>query len=227
MSQPTRASGLPTGVEVARDLARADEVAEDPTPAPETKRSKFRTPGFSRMRFDWRGDDAPVVEVAKDEANKRILIRFQDAFAILHDVLLVVREPVRDPETGFPQLDGNGWPVWQRTPSGGYVEDFTKLNHTAKENFLFAITTRLFAWEQDAADIWTEAMLAKAAWEEQFSIEYDAPQVGTIEDRTAKGRTMSTDERYFAIFQTALSRKADAIVRNMALLAQRLKDTLD
>jgi hypothetical protein len=36
----------------------------------------------------------------------------------------------------------------------------------------------------------------------------------------------AADERYFAIFESVLSRKADAIVRSMERLSQRLKDVM-
>jgi hypothetical protein len=84
----------------------------------------------------------------------------------------------------------------------------------------------MFGWEQRAADAWGEAMFAKAQWEERFAIDYDAPFTGTIEDRTAKGNIGAREERYFAIFLSLYSRKADAVVRSLALLGQRLKDSM-
>ena len=78
-----------------------------------------------------------------------------------------------------------------------------------------------------SSDAWGEAMFAKAMWEETFSIGYSASVSGTIDDRTAAGRIGAAEERYFAIFMTLYSRKAEAITRSMALLGQRLKDTLD
>ena len=66
---------------------------------------------------------------------------------------------------------------------GGWVEDWSALSLKQRENFLFQITTRMFAWEMAAADAWGESMYARACWEEAFSVAYDAPSVGTIDDR--------------------------------------------
>lgn len=77
-----------------------------------------------------------------------------------------------------------------------------------------------------AADAWTESMFAKAQWEERFGIAYGAPHDGTIEDRTSYAKRDAAEERYFAIFAASYSRKADALVRVMSTLGQRLKDSL-
>ena len=107
------------------------------------------------------------------------------------------------------------------------MEDFSKLRQPQKEHFMFSLTTRLFLWQQQAADVWAEAMFAKAQWEERFSIGYDAGRGGTIEGRTAKGRIDAREERYFAVLMSVHSRKADALVRSLELLTQRLKGLND
>ena len=88
------------------------------------------------------------------------------------------------------------------------------------------LTINLVFWEQRAADAWGESMFAKASWEERQAIGYDAPTRGTVDDRHAKGTIDSREERYFAILQAYRSRKADAMVRSMERLAQRLKDSM-
>lgn len=232
MSRPddTRASGETQVTEVtAEESARNDDTeqpVEDLVGHQDDKRSIFRTPGFSRMSLAWKPEDAQIVAQARASVDERMLIAFKDAYQIMHDLFMEIREPVVD-DQGEIVRDRFGWPEWKRTPSGGWVEDWTALNRKQKENLLFQITTRLFAWEMAAADAWGEAMFAKAQWEERFAISYDAPVTGTIQDRTAKGRLGAAEERYFAIFLTLFSRKSDSMVRNMSLLGQRLKDTLD
>lgn len=226
-SGQVRKSGNTAGQEEAAEAV--EKALEDPKEVYESlddKRSKFRTPGFSRMRFTWKGDDNAVLLTAHKAIDDRILERFGDAFRVMHDLFLIVREP-QTGDDGEILRDDKGWPIWKKTPSGAWVEDFTKLTRDQKENVLFQITTRLFAWEQAAAESWTEAMFAKSAWEEAYGISYDEPMKGTIEDRTAYAQRNVIEERYFAVFVTAMSRKADAIVRTMALIAQRLKDTLE
>lgn len=220
-----RASGETQALEVAEDQAK--EFDETPTVDLDVDRQRmFESMGFSRMRLDWRGDDKQVVQRALAAVDGRIEANFGDAYRIMFDLYSVVREPLVDEATGVVQTSPTGLPLWKRLPSGAYAEDWTRLTARQKEDFLFRLTTRLFEWEQAAAESWVEAMLAKGQWTEKFAIEYDKPMNGTIDDRTARGNQHSADERYFAIFLGGYSRRADAVVRSMERLSLRLKDTL-
>jgi hypothetical protein len=203
----------------------ADKTTEVRVHEDETKETK--TPGFSRMRTDWQGPDAAQVHALKSIVDGRILTLYADAFVIMNEVYDLVREPEVDEETGEYRLDNHGFPIWRRHPSGAFVEDFTVLTQGQKEDLLFRITTRLFEWKQTSADLWGEAMFAKAQWEEAMAIGFDTPPGKlTVDDRTQKGRLASREERYFAIFLSLISRRADAVTGSMELLAQRLKDAL-
>ena len=48
---------------------------------------------------------------------------------------------------------------------------------------------------------------------ERFAVEFDAPNHGTVDDRNARANTLASEERFFAIMNTAVSRKAEAICR--------------
>lgn len=188
---------------------------------------ELRTPGFSRMRTDWHGEDAVQINGLKYIVDGRILALFQDAFVLMNDLWDIVREPQRDPDTGFPVKDAHGFNVWARTESGAFIEDYSKLGIREREDLLFRITTNIFEWKQQAADLWGEAMFSKALWEEAYSRGFTEPTGRlTVDDRTNRARVYATEERYFSIFQTLLSRKADAVVSSVELLAQRLKDVL-
>jgi hypothetical protein len=218
----------------AQELNSIDQLATVPDPDPmadednlqRARRGKFRTPAFTRMRTDWRStEDRMVVSQVQYSVEAETVAAFRDAYQLMHDVFERVRTPELT-EEGAPVKDNHGFTVWKRTVSGGYEEDWSRLTHVERENFLFAITTRLFAWEQIAVDAWGEAMLAKAQYEERFSISYDSPVEGTIEDRNAVAKMDAAEERYYALFLTLKSRKFEAIVRSMDRLGQRLKDTL-
>lgn len=220
-----RASGASAAEEEASKVV--EEAFEQPDPAVELDdKKRFRTAGFSRMRFHWRSEDAIVVQAAQKAIEDRIMVNFDDAYRVMHDLFMIVRTPKEGPD-GEIIRDQNGWPEWARTASGTWAEDFSRLSKAQREDFLFRITTRIFAWEQAAAEAWTEAMFAKSAWEEAHGNAYNEPMKGTIEDRTAFANRTVVEERYFAVFVTAYSRRADAIVRSLGLLAQRLKDTLE
>lgn len=224
-SGQTRASGETTAEEVATEVS---EELDQPTKVelPEERERTFRTPGFSRMRIDWKPDDRLVIEQARLAVEGRITRNFADAYQVMYEVYDVVRTPVADPETGEVRVDKYGLKEWQKNSTGTYVEDWTRLTQREKERFLFVITTRIFDWGQRAGDAWGEAMLAKAQFTERFAVAFDAPMSGTIDDRTAAGNIDAREERYFAIFLTWYSRRADALVRSMEMLSQRLRDSM-
>lgn len=207
-----------------REASTEAETPAEVDPHPDRTR-EIKTPGFSRMRTDWSAHDSGQIQQLRTVVDGRILKLFPEAFVLMNNIYDLVRQPQTDGD-GVIVTDKYGFPVWARNPTGGYIEDFTILTDREKEDFLFRITTNLFEWRQTAADLWGEAMFAKAQWEEAMAIGYDSSTKKTVEDRTQAGRLHSTDERYFSIFLSLLSRKADAIVNSCELLGQRLKDTL-
>jgi hypothetical protein len=212
-------------------MASAEETISEPDhPLDESdtqgEPKKWRTPGFQRMRLDWSSDDREVLNRAKSTAEGRLWNEFPEAYRLLYRIYDIVRFAEVDPETGEVLMDNWGLPRWKKDLVGSYLEDFSKLGIKEKEDILFTLTTHLVEWQQLAANAWGEAMFAKAQWEERFSMGYDAPMSGTIEARTAAGRLDSRDERYFALYVSMYSRKADALIRSLELLGQRIKDSM-
>ena len=194
---------------------------------PEERDEWSRAPGFQRMKTAWSGPDRAHLDRAQAAIAKRIWDLFPEALQIMWDVYDVVRLKEADPNTGEQKVDPFGFPVWQKNSlTGAYIEDWTLLDTRQKEHFIHRIATQIFEWEQKSADLWTEAMFSKAMFTERFAIEFDAPMHGTIEDRTARGNKNAAEDRYFAIMNAAVSRKAEAIVRSMNNLMLRLRDTL-
>lgn len=181
----------------------------------------FDTPGFSRFRTEW-GDDASTVQRARIHANREIGNTFPEARDIQVDLWFLIRTVQMD-ENGNPRLDEDGLPIWEEE-NGVPVEDFSKLTDRDREHFILKITTYLIEWRQRSVDLWMEAMLAKGRWEENFSIGFDDAS-GIEAVRSNHGKMRAQEDRYFAIYKTAVSRKADALVSAMELLNQRLKDT--
>lgn len=222
-----RASGDTAAKEEADKSADEATAPMEAEQLPEEREEWFRAPGFQRMKIAWEGQDATILRRAQNAIEQRVWKIFEDALIIMNDLYTVVRTPEGDPVTGEAKVDVYGFPVWQKSPlTGQYVEDWTLLTTKQREHFLFMITTRLFDWEQRAADLWTEAMFAKGIFTEHFAIEFDAPIHGTIDDRNARGNVEAAEDRYFAILNAAVSRKADALVRAMTNLQLRLRDTL-
>ena len=215
-----------------RALAEVVRDAETPMavdPAPDRTRL-FNSLNFSRMRSSWNPGEQEVIDAAKSQADRELTHEFGDVYRILNKVHEVVRTPLRDPQTGEAILDRHGLFVWQTDHLGMVMEDWSRLTERDKDGFIHEITTQLVLWEQKAADFWAEAMFAKALWEEHFAITFvETPLVEnrrpTVEDRTQNAQVAAREQRYLAIYMSVRSKKAEALVRSMALLSQRLKDT--
>lgn len=222
-----RQSGLTAGMEEADKAAEQLTEPIETAQLPEERNKEFEGLNFSRMRTSWAtADDRNTMKTIKDTVDRRILEEFEDAYGLLYEIFMVVREPEIDQATGEVKVDEYDQPVWQQRPSGAWVEDWTRLTERQTRDFLFTLTTRLFYWEQRAADIWGESMFAKALWQESFSRSFDRPVSGTIEDRNAVATVASSEDKYFALFVSYLSRRADALVRQLNALTLRLRDTL-
>lgn len=222
-----RASGKPAAVEEGEKSADEATSPVEEQVLPEEREEWFRSPGFQRMKTAWEGEDKRQMDRVQVLIDKVVFDTFSDAYAVMSDIYDVVREPEVDEATGEIRHDPLGFVVWKRNPlTERYYEDWSQLTIRQREHFLFQITTSLFDWEQRAADLWTKAMFSKGMFVEKFAIEYDAPIHGTIDDRNARGNKEAAEERYFALMNSAISRKADALVRTMTNLQLRLKDTL-
>ena len=217
-----------TGAKVS-EMAAEEQGKELTTPLEEqvtdVERAKmFASAGFSRMSTEWTGEGRDMMRKIHAVIEGAILTKFEDAFLLMDEVYTIVRAPAAD-ANGEPLTDQFGFTVWAKSETGAYMEDWSRLGYTQREHLIYKITTSLFVWSQTAADLWTESMFAKGIWVEEFAKAFDSPISGTIEDRTAVGNLKSAEARYFAIFTAALSKKADAAVRSLELIGQRLKDT--
>ncbi|MGA5598464.1 hypothetical protein ACPCSE_29940 [Streptomyces cellulosae] len=211
---------------VVGEIAREADGPVEPDIDPDRTRETTRT-GFSRMRTDWRPGESAEVAGITQQAQGLIHRAFPDAYLIMNELWQLVREPVVNERTGEIQTDLFGWPVWKKWPSGAYIEDYTKLTDREKDDFLLRITTGLLEWEQKASTLWLEAMLAKGRWEESMATGFVAPTGrATVEERTQRGRSFAAEDRYHAIFRSAVSRSAEALVKSMERIGQRLKDSL-
>lgn len=226
----------PEVLDTAKDIDQANRViaeiaaeADEPLAVdidPDRTRETTRT-GFSRMRTDWRAGDAEEVTGIVAQADGVIHRTFPGVYLLMNELWAMVRVPVADRDTGEVELDMYGWPVWEKLPSGAYAEDYSRLTSTEKDDFLLRITTLLVEWGQQSENLWLEAMLAKARWEEAMASGFTTPTGRmTVEERTQRGRSTASEDRYNAVFRASVSRKAERLVRDLERLGQRLKDSL-
>lgn len=211
---------------VIGEIAREADEPLTPDIDPDRTRETTRT-GFSRMRTEWRPGEAAEVAGIVQQAQGIIRRTFPDAFLVMNELWMLVREPVVNETTGEVVTDLFGWPEWKKWPSGAYIEDFSKLTNRERDDFLHRITTNLLEWEQKASTLWLESMLAKGRWEESMATGFVAPTGrATVEERTQRGRAYAAEDRYHAIFRASVSRSAEALVKSLERIGQRLKDSL-
>jgi hypothetical protein len=209
-------------------VQEADRTAEVDI-APDRSRL-FSSMSFARMRTNWTTEDRDVIDAARTQAEREVMIHFGDIYRILNNLYQIVREPEMTPK-GEVAKDDYGFSKWRKDATGMYVEDWSKLTERDKEAMLFSITSRMVFWEQVAAEWWGEAMFAKGIWEDRFATSFqDTASMQnkrpTVDDRTQHAQANARDQRYFAIFLSMRSKKSDALVRSMERLAQRIKDTI-
>jgi hypothetical protein len=224
--------------QIERVLAESDVPADDATaeetmaadPHPDRTRESTRA-SFSRMRTGWAGDDARMIMELEVLAEKIIRRRFAVAFAIVERIRHHVRTQAVNKQTGVLLTYEDGTPQWEKDEFGAPAEDYAMLSDADRSNLLHTIAVHMFEWELAKGNTWFEAMVAKGEWEEIFSRGFTA-QPGhvlsgkpTIEDRTHHSQKNAAQERYFALFESSLSRKADGIVRAMAALQKVLLET--
>jgi hypothetical protein len=211
------------------EKARAEFEKQISPQLPEDRQRRFRHPGLSRMRFEWAPEDQLVVNRVHQLVEKTLQTTFEDLYGLLFELYSVVRIPEYDPASQEILCDRYGLPMWVKTATGEYEEDWTQLNRRQRERFLFQITTRLVDWQQRAAQFWVESMVSKVNWEERFAIGFESLEPisatkPTEADRRERGNREAVEDRHFAVFQTYLSRRADALVRTMDVLGQRIRD---
>lgn len=225
----------PTTVErVLNDIDRPDdpdrEQPLEPDIPPDRTR-QFTHTSFSRMRVSWTGEDSERLAEVKAVADDIIRTEFRTAFAVMTRLHKSVRTPLVEEDTGVLRTYPDGTPMWETDELGVPAEDWSQLSDHDREAMLFTIVTWLFEWELKAVDEWAQAMFAKVQWEEKFARNFTAlPGIQisgkpTIDDRTQWGHRNSAEERYFAVFRSVLSRKADAVVRSMVRLQKLLENT--
>ena len=221
-SNKARAHGQTGAEETAKGLAKdLDNLVDLPVEKPVNL-----TRAFQRMRTDWNSADREIIRQVQADVDRQIFDAFAEAYEIEYEIYDLVRAPEVDEATGEIKTDADGLTIWATSSSGKWIEDWSKINSTARERLLYEIITKMFNWEQRSADAFGEALFAKAVWEEAFSTGFDtSPDVKkTVEARTAYGNRVAADHRYLAVYKSLYSKKADAVVRSMLLLAQRLKD---
>jgi hypothetical protein len=208
--------------EVQKNLAEQGKLGD--VELHEDRKPIFRSIGLSKMNTSWSGPDGEVVGMAIGAADKWLVKTFPMAFECLNKFWWVVREPEVDEETAEILIDHLGQPVWKRHPNGTYIEDWTKVTHALRSEMMTVITSYLFEWEQKAANAWGEAMFSKGIYEEYFAVMYKAASGRAVEDREQAARRGADVDRMFGIYCSLLSRKADALIKSMERIGQRLKD---
>lgn len=201
--------------------ASAEQPLEPDIPPDRTRR--FRSVNFSRMRTRWPADDKADIDFILGQVERELQERFKNAFDVRDRIWLCVRVPLmRDGEVLADAFDR---PQWERHENGTPVEDWSQLSDRQRDDFIHEIAVWMYEWELTGVKLWTEAMYGKGKWESVFASGYLNSPGRTIDDRTQEGTNGSMEERYHAIYLSALSRGGDAIVKSMDRIMRVLERT--
>lgn len=224
--------------QIDRVLSEAEGTVDTPdepvTPDIKPDRTRqFANLSFSRMKLSWNPRELQLMQQIGSMADGALKDAFPGVYWFLDEELYpLTRIPVMkvDPMTDkeYQVRDTLNRPVWERNEHGHYIERWGRITDGDRSQLLYTISTNLIAWRQQAAMLWSEAMFAKGLWEEQFAHGYITPadKKLTIDDRTQMGRLASMDERYFAIFRSVISRRADALIKSMERIEEMLLKTV-
>jgi len=232
----TQADGEQQQGQLTRIFAEADKLPGGPGehPAepdiPPDRTRQFTLVNFSRMRSEGPAQDLIKVQEMGRIADGVLARAFSDAWWLLERLYRVVREPSVG-IGGVKLTDIHGHTRWQRNELGYIIEHWDRLGDAERDDFLHELVIHLVEWRQQAAVMWGSAMFAKGIWEEKFAWGYttldaEGGRKLTIDDRTQHGHLVSIEERYFSIFQSMLSRRADALIRSLERIeALLMKDS--
>lgn len=224
MSNNTRFSGQ-TAAEEAAAIERAEVDQRLSPELPEERERKFQRGAVGRPRMEWLPEQQLYVREIHQVVDMRLLKEFGDVYRVLNELYHVIRNPIM--VDGKELRDEHGLVQYRTDSSGLPIEDWGRLSMKERERFLYLITTRLVFWEQKAAETWLESMIGKVEYEQAYARGFRDLEPGfkdTEGTRASAGKLAAREDQYLAVIQTYYSRKAEALVRSMERLSQRLKD---
>jgi hypothetical protein len=225
-SEDQKADQVERVLKDAEGTVDAPDGPVEPDIAPD--RTRFSRLNFSRMKLAWNPSEMVLMQQIGLMADRALKDAFPDVYWFLDTELYpLVREPAVN-EAGEQARSPLGLLEWQRDEHGHYIERWARITDGDRRQLLHVITVSLIAWRQQRDMMWSSAMFAKGQWEEVYARGYIEPEGSklTIDDRTNMARSSSMDQRYFAIFESVLSRRADSLVKSMERIEEMLLKTV-
>lgn len=204
--EPAASPSAPSALSEA--VAELDEALEGPDEPelPAERERTLRAPGFARMPVSWHGEHAAMMRTINVMAEEWIHMEFDDLFAL--------REEIERAASPVDMATGE-----KRPP------DYAAIPETRKQHWVLELSVKLVGWEQKAAALWGEAMMAKVIRQEVFTDAYLGAVKGrTVEDRTQAGQGASLQDYYFAVLCALRHKHAVAACSSAERICQRLKD---
>jgi len=204
--EPVASPSTPSALSEA--VAELDEALEglDEPELPVERERTLRAPGFTRMPVSWHGDHAPMIRTINVMAEEWVRQEFDDLFALKEEI------------------ERAACPIDLSTGEKGRP-DYAAIPETRKQHWVLELSIKLVDWEQKAAALWGEAMMAKVIRQEVFTDAYlNAVKGRTVEDRTQSGQNASLQDYYFAVLCALRHKHAVAACSGAERLCQRLKD---
>lgn len=149
---------------------------------------------FLRKDFEWteRPDEKYLALKIEERAKEFIREQFEDVDQILSNFYESIRvvETVED-----------GSPVYLKTPSGEYVEDWRQLTGQDADTAIFSLQRVIDRLQGEISRLYFRAQFSYYTWDEEFWEAYRAPVAGTQYDRIASARVKTRESRFFYFAQ--------------------------
>lgn len=166
-----------------------------------------------KVKMDWTAEESSIVDEIKRSIDERIRAEYAQAFAIENKLLSKVRT-----------LVGYGPDAhWSMMADGSYVESWERLTMSDIEQFIQAASAEAFFAGQRVIDDYAEAVFAKFSYDDAYDHEYSSILNGTVNDKTAKAKRKTMDDRWRALYKSLYYKKAKEVVDRLDAHVRRVE----
>lgn len=161
----------------------------------------------------FQGENLEFIEGLKAMADDYLLRNFGQMVSAVDRILGKVRE--KD-----PQEEGG----WKRSPDGGYVEDYSRLDVSDLEAAILSLSLEAYFGSIKLDDLYLEASFAKYILDDEYSSEYLKVEASLkVDDRKAQTALKTRQTRYQAFARSYLYYRIRDFLREADTLARRIE----
>jgi len=173
---------------------------------------------LSAMRLskfsDWTEEDKEFVDSLKESVTKQVQRNLSQLFAIENELLSKVR---------ILQPDGQ----YAKDVFGAYIEDWSRIEVKDMLEFINAGSATLLVSTKYSFDSLTDAVIAKYVYDDTYDAAYSSFMSGTIDDKTAKAKRSTLEERWLAIYKSLVQKYTQTVIDKFESQIKRVQKVVD